>query len=183
MELIRENEENANLDKLNMQIKYLKNAIKLGNESKEFTNIIQKILEFQDKDGSFKMLNTYQVESDVRQDFCHYPTYLCTALLIKSYIYNKESVDLEKLNMALANCCHKDFFGHGYDGLDFQLKIMRLFNKCGVKEFLNYSCNQRFNEMIISIIDSYKEKIKNENYSFGFGNYEKEIKEVVKLYE
>lgn len=183
MELIRENVNNANLEKLNAQIKYLEGALKLKVESKEFADLVKMILEFQDNDGSFKMLNTYQVESDVRQDFCHYSTYLCTAILIKSYLYNKDSVDLEKLNIALANCCYIDFWGHGYDGLDFQLKILKLFYKCGVKEFLNYCCNQKFNEMIIAIIDGYEERIKNENYSFGFGNYEKEIKEIVKLYE
>ncbi len=183
MKLIRENFQTPNLEIINIQIKLLEITNKLDVKTKEFSDIIRMILEFQDEDGSFKMIDTYQVESNIRQDFCHYPTYLCTVLLIKSYLYDKKSVDSIKLNKALDNCCNRNLWGHGYEGLESQLKTMKLFYECGIKEFLNYNYNQKFSNMIDEIINNYKKRIKDEDYTYGFGNYKNEIKEIVELYE
>lgn len=46
----------------------------------------EELCAFQDKDGSFKLLDSYEVPGDVRVDFCHTPTYIGSAILMKKYL-------------------------------------------------------------------------------------------------
>ena len=48
---------------------------------------LDTILDFQDSDGSFKFFDSYKIPSDAVIDFCFMPTYICTAILMKAYIY------------------------------------------------------------------------------------------------
>ena len=98
------------------------------------------IVDFQDKDGSFKLLDSFKVESDARVDFCYIPTYICTAIIMKAFMFDqyvlagRESV----LANALGACCGRGLSGHGYEWLEGRIKALNIFSKAGIREFLIY---------------------------------------------
>ena len=55
---------------------------------------IEELCSFQDTDGSFKLLDSYQVPSDARVDFCHKPTYIGAAILMKEYLGGQRVFDM-----------------------------------------------------------------------------------------
>ena len=61
---------------------------------------LDEILEFQDADGSFKLLSSNKIPSDARVDFCHEPTYICTSILMKAYLTGDDEIR-EKLECPL----------------------------------------------------------------------------------
>ena len=63
---------------------------------------LDEILEFQDADGSFKLLSSNNIPSDARVDFCHEPTYICTSILMKAYLTGDEEIR-EKLECPLSH--------------------------------------------------------------------------------
>ncbi|MDR2674408.1 MAG: hypothetical protein LBC18_05955 [Opitutaceae bacterium] len=102
-----------------------------------------ELLAFQDSDGSFKLLDSYKVESDARVDFCHVPTYIGAAILMRRWLDLKrdgKSADEEdtrkRLAAALKASCHRNLRGHGFDDFPRQLDALDIFIKGGLKAFL-----------------------------------------------
>lgn len=160
------------------EIKLLEEYVQCDVESKHYTQILEEVINFQDFDGSFKVIDTYKVPSDIRVDFCHYPTCLCTAILIRAYTKNHSLVDETKFALALDACCHRGLLGHGYEGLKWQIDVMKIFINSGLKEFLEKYPNKdsKFVQMIYSVIESYKKRIKMKNYAYFWNeNYEADI--------
>ena len=146
---------------------------------------LEAIIRFQDEDGSFKLLDSYRVESDARVDFCHVPNYLCTAILMKAFLTARNLIaglGRTGLHSALRTCCHREFRGHGYEAFDGQLQALAIFMKGGVREFL--SCYEElcpeFTEMFRKIAaelrdpghlnDSYAERVAEIDHYFSHRN-------------
>ncbi len=116
-------------------------------------------------------------------------TFICTSMFIKAYLANptwfEKNIGIRALKKALRRCDKTYFWGHGYEGLEVQLKTMKMFFKNGLNSFLkSYSwMDKAFAHMIKEIMDDYYERRRYRKYGFGFGNYKSEIKEVIKLYE
>lgn len=93
---------------------------KTDSNNSQWMENLNTILDFQDEDGSFKLISTYEIPSDARVDFCHEPTYICTAILMKAYLTGdsalKEKVETS-LVQGLEMCCMRSLYGHGYDSL------------------------------------------------------------------
>ncbi|MBR5503522.1 MAG: gamma-glutamylcyclotransferase, partial [Methanobrevibacter sp.] len=92
----------------------------VDSENEEWMENLETILDFQDKDGSFKLFTTYKIPSDARVDFCHEPTYICTSILMKAYLLG-DSALMEKVENPLIRglemSCMRNLTGHGYEGL------------------------------------------------------------------
>ena len=167
----------------------LENIKDISVTDKQFKNIIIFISTFQNINGTFDLVNREDVPKDTRVYLCDEPTYICTSLYIKTFINDKkwfeENIGFNKLDKALNICCKLGLRGHGYEALETQLTTMKMFLNNGLKQFLrNYSnLNHGFSNMIKYIINDYKEMKKANNYNFGFGSYEKEVEEILSLYE
>lgn len=139
--LKRQNHINPDIDELYKMKKSLEGLIysDLSPSDEKWKTAVEEIIRFQDVDGSFKLVDSYQIESDARVDFCHEPTYICTALLIKTLMAEKELLEgreQEILAPALHMCCARNLKGHGFEAFEGQLKAINYFVRCGVKDFL-----------------------------------------------
>ena len=142
------------------------------------------ILDFQDDDGSFKLFDSYNIPTDARVDFCHIPTYLCTAALIKAYLTDS-SAFTQKEKSALANglkaSCARNLRGHGYEALKGQIEALNIFIKAGLREFIDLYPDlcPEFTEMIEKIISTFQNKESEGNFSGPWGeSYEDDIKSI-----
>ena len=155
LKLTRQNE--PNFDELNEMKSALKNFLEEKADSKNWMENLNIILDFQDSDGSFKLLSTYEIPSDARVDFCHEPTYISTAILMKAYLTGdsalKEKVE-ESLFQGLEMSCMRNLAGHGYESLQGQIYALNTFMKGGLREFIDLhpDLNSKFTEMIFNII-------------------------------
>ena len=157
LKLTRLNE--PNIEKLYEMKSTLRNILEEG----DFKNL-NTILDFQDKDGSFKLFSTYRIPSDARVDFCHEPTYICSSILMKAYLTGDSKLK-EKIETPLIRgserCCCRNLRGHGYEALEGQIEALNIFMKGGLREFIDLypELNSKFTAMILNII----EKLVNDN--------------------
>lgn len=148
-------------------------------------NAFADIVAFQDRDGSFKLLDTYKIESDARVDFCHMPTYLATAIIMKAFLADRDLLERREesiLAPALERCCARELSGHGYEDLSGQIEAMRVFLRAGVQAFVHRypKLCPKFTLMIYSIVDTYRRYIEEERFVFGWGeNHETDFREIV----
>lgn len=176
----------ANIDERRNMFENIKNV---DIDDKNYFNIIILLSMLQKEDGTFDLVERDDAPSDVIVYYCDEPTYICTSLYIKTLVNDEKwfinNIGIERLEKALDVCFKNKLFGHGYNGLETQIKIMELFLINKLKDFMKeYSyVNYDFNNMIEEIINSYKERMKDNNFTFGFENYESEIKKVVDFYE
>lgn len=145
---------------------------------------LEIILDFQDADGSFKLLDSYNVPSDARVDFCHMPTYICTAILMKAYITDSSkftSKEEAALSKGLKMSCCRNLSGHGFESLQGQINALNIFMKAGLREFLDLYPDfcPKFSKMIENIKSAFQ-KMESEGNFFGcWGeSYETEIRAI-----
>ena len=87
-------------------------------EKQEWKDNLEAIIEFQDEDGSFRFVDSYRIPMDARVDFCHIPTYICTAILIKAYMAQEDILDStaeQVLRKALYRCSEIRIHGNGIE--------------------------------------------------------------------
>ena len=148
---------------------------------------IDKILDFQDENGSFSLLTSYRVPSDARVDFCHTPTYICTAILMKAYLTDstlKEKVE-PSLIKGLEMCCLRNLTGHGYDGLKGQIEALNIFIEGGLREFIDLQgdLNPKFTEMILNIQYQFKALEAHKHFNGPWGeDYKEDILKINKYF-
>ena len=150
----------------------------------EWIENLDKIIDFQDEDGSFKLFDSYNIPSDARVDFCYIPTYICTAVLMKAYLLVPDAFTV-KAKSALAKglkmSCVKNLRGHGYDAFKGQIEALNLFLKAGLNEFLDLypEICPEFTEMIGNIISQFRDRQGSEKFTGSWGeSYESEIREI-----
>ena len=166
---------------------------KILEEEADFKNTkwmekLDEILEFQDADGSFKLLSSNNIPSDARVDFCHEPTYICTSILMKAYLTGDEKIR-EKLECPLFHglemCTSRNLKGHGYEALEGQIEALKIFMKGGVREFIDLhgDLNSRFTDMIFNIMKEFESLEKDGNFQGEWGeDFRKEILEINKYF-
>ena len=145
---------------------------------------LETVLDFQDSDGSFKLFDSYRIPSDARVDFCHMPTYLCTATLMKAYLTDSSAFS-QKEKSALQNglkaSCARNLNGHGYEALKGQIEALNIFMKAGLREFMDLHSDlcPQFSEMISGIISNFRDMESEGKFLGPWGeSYESEIIEI-----
>lgn len=147
----------------------------------EWQDNLEAILKFQDSDGSFKLVDSFRIESDARVDFCYMPTYLCTAILMKALMYDRSGTSAqvkEALSTGLKVCCGRGLAGHGYDSFSGKIEALKVFMEAGLREFLLLYPDlcRDFTDMIGAISAEFAERIEREDYLVGWGvDFAKEI--------
>ena len=126
----------------------------------EWSRNLTAILDFQDDDGSFKLFDSYDIPSDARVDFCHFPTYICTAALMKAYLTDPSSFTLRErsaLSKGLKASCARNLRGHGYDAFKGQIEALNIFIEAGLREFIDLYPDfcLEFSVMISKIISAF----------------------------
>lgn len=180
--LVRQNYLQPNMKELNAMRKDLEALINSDlNYNEEWNALIKEIIQFQYEDGSFNLLDSYHIESDCRVLYCHEPTYICSALLIKALLNNKDVFTGKEdiiLSKALHMCCARRLQGHGYDSMDGQIKAINYFMKCNIKDFLKKYPNicPEFTEMFQMIKECYSKYEKEQGFFGPWGaNYKDDI--------
>lgn len=100
-------------------------------DNQDWVDNLEAILEFQDEDGSFRLVDSYKIPMDARADFCHIPTYICTAILMKAYMTEKVIFDNtaeQILRKALYRCSEIRIRGNG----------MEFFEQADISGFLKH---------------------------------------------
>ena len=158
---------------------FLNEDVNSGNA--EWMENLETILDFQDNDGSFKLFSTYKIPSDARVDFCHEPTYICTAILMKAYLLG-DSALMEKVENPLMDglkmSCMRNLTGHGYEGLKGQIEALKTFMKGGLREFIDLypHMNHKFTNMIMKIEGEFEILESEEQFKGTWGeSYEEDI--------
>ena len=185
LKLTRSN--HINIEKLNEMKNTLKDFLdeKTDSNNSQWMENLNTILDFQDEDGSFKLISTYEIPSDARVDFCHEPTYICTAILMKAYLTGdsalKEKVETS-LVQGLEMCCMRSLYGHGYDSLQGQIEALKIFMKGGLREFMDLHSESNtllFTDMIFNIINEFERLEMEGNFKDSWGkDYKEEILEI-----
>jgi hypothetical protein len=114
---------------------------------------LEELLAFQDSDGSFKLLDSTRVPSDIRVDYCYMPTYLGSAILMREYLSGKSEL-ASNLNKALNQCLHRNLEGHGRDAESGCIEAIKVFKAGGLREYLKYGEHicPMFHRMVVDIL-------------------------------
>ena len=155
---------------------------------KQWSENLNAILDFQDDDGSFKLLDLTHMPSDAKVDFYYMPTYICSAILMKAYLTDPEAFTIKEksaLSNGLKISCAKNLKGHGYDALKGQIEALNIFMKAGLNEFIDLHPDicPEFSEMISNISLQFQ-KLESEAKFIGpWGeSYEEDIKSINKYF-
>ncbi len=166
---------------------YLKNLLTdetLAEDESAWKEAIKEILAFQNEDGSFALLDSYRVENDAQVDFCHEPTYICTAILMKALLKDKMALqgrEEELLVPAMRMCCARRLSGAGYDSLRGLIQAVNYFISSDVKTFLKYYSEMcpEFTDLFSFVEDHFAYRVDNEAFHGSWGeNYEEEIRAI-----
>lgn len=154
MKLIRQDYLKPNFEELDHMIKYIDELYDLSLKNQITYKELNMLLSFQDDDGSFKLINSYNIESDCRIYYCYYPTQIITAIVINEVLKNNLLISQDKLSLALDRCVDKNLGGHGYDYYDYQKKVYNKFIDANVLDFIKKPiCT---NKKFISVINTLK---------------------------
>ncbi|WP_295723523.1 gamma-glutamylcyclotransferase [uncultured Methanobrevibacter sp.] len=174
---------NPNFDELRRMIldleNFLNEDIKFNDEN--WNNNFNIIIDFQDADGSFKLVDSFKIPSDSCIHYCYIPTYICTAILMKAFISDSEAFSSKAKNTllnGLKRSCAVNLCGQGFNALNGQIKALNIFMKSGLKEFMDLHrefCPE-FIEMINNISSKFY-KMETEGKFLGpmKESYEKDI--------
>ena len=177
IELTRLNEPDFN--KLDEMKSSLESFLEEDKTSDNWKENIQAILNFQDKDESFKLFNSYKIPSDARVDFCHEPTYISSSILMKAYLTGdcqlKERIESPLID-GLECSTMRNLRGHGLYGLEGQIKALKIFMKGGLREFIDLhpDLNSKFTEMILNIMAEFDARQEQEAFKGPWGEDYKE---------
>ena len=174
---------NPDIDELNEMTGAIKAFLdeEVDSQNSEWIDNINTILDFQDSDGSFKLFETYDIPSDARVDFCHMPTYICTAILMKVYLLGDSSLTEkveESLIKGLEMSCMRNLHGHGYESREGQIEALNIFMKGGLREFIDLypEMNPEFTSMISNIRNEFANLEKDKRFKGPWGeDYKDEI--------
>ena len=149
----------------------------------DLQDFVIKIIEDQDNDGFWGLINPNKVPSEARIDYFYMPTYYSTAILIKFLLdypdkaneINDFRVCLEKGLKASAG---RGLKGHGYDEISGVVEAMKIFCSAGLAQFIKQYPDlcPEFTIMITAIVDFVKKSLEegntrgawDEDYNQGF---------------
>ena len=140
------------------------------------------IIDFQESDGSFKLLDSYRVPSDASVDFCYMPTYICTAILMKAFMTDSKAFSSDEessLFYGLRRSCARNLSGHGFEGLLGQIDALKIFMGAGLNEFMDlyHDFCSEFSEMIEGFVSRFNDMEVNGDFLGSWGeSYESDIR-------
>jgi len=150
----------------------------------DWNQLAHQLISFQDKDGSFNLLDSSRIESDCAVYYCYEPTYIATALLMRALFLDKDILTGKEdiiLRNAMRACCERQLNGHGYDSLGDKIKAIYYFMDCDVKEFIErypFICPE-FNEMFEKLKMQFSEMEAKEQFGGDWGeDYKNEILDI-----
>lgn len=150
---------------------------------------IMEIVQFQYEDGSFNLLDSYNIESDCRVEFCHEPTYICTAILMKALLADegiltgKEDVIMGR---AMKMCCARRLQGHGFDDLKGCVDAMKYFILGDAKKFLQKYPDicREFTDLFFDVGKSFPVRVKKSAFTGDWGeNFETSIRAIAEVFD
>lgn len=188
--LVRLDHSNPDFKLLDAELSFLRGALEWdpSYEDNTWRENLAAIINFQDTDGSFKLVDSYEIESDCRVHYCHVPTYLCTAVIMKAFLYNPDFLTGKEdiiLPSALEKCCARGLEGQGFDDISGQIEAMRIFIRGGVHKFIRRYPNMclKFTGMIYNIVDGYRRCLKEKKTVFNYGEgHEKDFREITSFF-
>lgn len=166
MKLRRINADEPNFAELSRMIEAMNQMLE---NSPDSALTIDELCMFQDVDGSFKLLDSYEAPNDALVDFCHMPTYIGSAILMKEYLNGRKSL-VSELERALKASLRCGLAGHGYEAEAGQIHAMRVFIKGNLRKFLE---NERefcpeFHNRVNNIVHEYNScLLRGGNYTRG----------------
>ncbi|MGB4243657.1 MAG: gamma-glutamylcyclotransferase family protein [Dethiobacteria bacterium] len=121
---------------------------------------LKELLAFQDVDGSFKLLDSYEVPSKARVDFCYMPIYIAAAILMRAYLDGKRHL-APRLERALQAGLGRSFLGHGFEVEEGQILALQVFIKGGLRQFLEteWEICPAFHNKINNIVHRYNSSL------------------------
>lgn len=143
-----------------------------------------------------------KMPGDARVEFFYKPTYISTAIIIRSILLHPELLDAalpfnwkdaakcrETVNAVLPGlllgCTGRGFSGHGYDGLQGLIETLTIFTKAGTAEFIDRypEICDAFSSLYVSSIRSVEEMVQNGKAQNEWGDdYTEEAERLLKLY-
>ena len=131
--LKKQDHNNPDLDELYRMFSDLENffneEINLNDEN--WNKNFNIILDFQDSDGSFKLVDSFKIPNDSCIQHCYTPTYICTGILMKAFLTDSSAFTSKEKNAllnGLKRSCAIKLCGHGYNALNGQIKALNLFS-------------------------------------------------------
>ncbi len=189
--LRRLDHKNFNREELDAMRAELESLISSDLEAADFDwpTLVKSIVQFQGEDGGFNLLDSYKIESDCCVYYCHEPTYICTALLMKAYLLDsgclcgkEESI----LPRAMHMCCARGLQGHGYDAAKDLIKAVNYFLKCDVVQFLDRYPDMcpEFTAMFRKIQREFKDRVRQKLFFGDWGeSYEESIRAIAAAFQ
>ena len=146
---------------LGRMLHYLDHALEVfpDNEDIEWTTIMNEVIDFQDEDGGFGLLNGPIGDSDANFELRCMPTYICTAILMKAYVAFNGKLDertQDAFEKAKAVSVDMGMHGVGYDFYEGCIKVFKKFIRGGVRHYLDmrrYVNDSEFDNVIRYIIE------------------------------
>lgn len=107
----------------------------------------------------------------------YYPTYHMSVLLVQYYVNGHKEI-YDDMMKTLNECVNRKYLGHSYDNHSIALNYLIKLYKAGIASFMYDS---ELGKQIDDIVRYYRERLANNQTSEGFGNLEKQIKELLSL--
>ena len=151
---------------------------------------ISNHIALQDENGFWALVDPQEVPSDIRVLYFYIPTYISTAILIRSrldypMIVNEISGFDEALSKGLLASTSRSFKGHGIYDMAGVIEALTIFQKGGVKRFLkgNTVCSE-FSELVRNWLSFFHKALQSGNTTAGWQeDYSEKYRSILSLYE
>ena len=142
----------------------------------ECKTFIEKLLQDQDDQGFWGLLDPREAPCDARVEFYYIPTYYASAFLMKFLLDNpveaKNIIGFENgLAKGLKASTGRQLLGHGYDGITDEIKALGIFCNADVASFIKIHTElcPEFTNLIHQKIARYKKDIETSNTIGAWG--------------
>ena len=137
-----------------------------GQNKKIRQALIKELLSKQQADGSWGVIETRKVDSDVRVHYIYFPTYYATASLIYADLsdaFGDKSVEKAALLKGLEIVCDRELMGHGFDATRQMLDALAIYRNAGLYRWMHKDSNAQspFCDMIHERIATMKNDVNN----------------------
>lgn len=159
--------ENPNFEKMDEMLTAMRSLL---DDPANSALTLEELSEYQDEDGSFKLFDSYKVPNDARVDYCHMPTYMGAAIMMRELLSGRTDMR-GALEQALKASMLRKLRGHGYEAEEERVAAISLFIRGGLRDFLQTKreiCPE-FHQMIHNIIHYYDKAIKTKDTVRGWG--------------
>lgn len=128
-------------------------------------SLVNELVEKQQADGSWSVVETRACDSDVRVHYIYFPTYYATAALLRADLWESfEDTSAEKraLLNGLEIARGRKLIGHGFDATRQMLEALAIYKNAGVYRWMHRAGNVQYDfcDMIHECIAQMKSDVK-----------------------